>query len=116
MQYTLEEQTSNRHNYLDISIENKQNNLIFGIYRMLTTTDLIVHKDSCRPTEYKNSAIRYMINRMNTYPISTNNKYYELQHISTISQNNNYPQYTHNRKRNIIKTQHIIINGQLLLI
>jgi hypothetical protein len=93
IQYTLEKQNNNMINYLDISIENAHNNFICGIYREPTATDLIIHKDSCHPTEHKNSAFQYMINRMNTYPISTNNKYRELQHINTILQNNNYPQH-----------------------
>jgi hypothetical protein len=36
---------------------------------------------------------------MNTYPISTNNKYHELQRINIILQNNNYPRFTHKNKR-----------------
>jgi hypothetical protein len=36
---------------------------------------------------------------MNTYPISTNNKYHDVQHINTILRNNNYTQYIHNRKK-----------------
>jgi hypothetical protein len=40
-----------------------------------------------------------MTNRMNTYPISANNKQWELQHIETILVNNNYPQHTHKNKK-----------------
>jgi hypothetical protein len=43
IQYTLEKQTGNILNYLDISIENRHNNFIFVIYRKPTTTDLIIH-------------------------------------------------------------------------
>jgi hypothetical protein len=60
---------------------------------------LIIHNDSCHPTEHKNSAIQYMINRTNTYPISTNNKHHKLQRINIILQNNNYPQFTHKNNR-----------------
>jgi hypothetical protein len=81
-------------NYLDISIENVNNNFIFGIYRKQTTTIIIIRNESCHPIDHKNSANRYLVNRMNTYPISTNNKHRELQHIKTILQNNNYPQHT----------------------
>jgi hypothetical protein len=62
-------------NYLDITIENTNNTFTFSIYRKPTTTDLIIHNDSCHPTEHKHSAIRCMINRMNTYPISTERKH-----------------------------------------
>jgi hypothetical protein len=93
IQYTIK-QTNNMLNYLDISIENVHNSSIFGIYRKPITTDLIIRNDSCHPTEYKNSAFRYLVSRMNTYPISSNNKHQELQHIKTILQDNNYPPHT----------------------
>jgi hypothetical protein len=47
----------------------------------------------------KNSAIRFLTNRMNTYPISANNKRKEEQQIETILVNNNYPQHIHKNKR-----------------
>jgi hypothetical protein len=58
IQYTLEKQTGNTLNYLDISIENKHNNFIFGIYRKPTTTDFIIHNDSYHCTEHKNTEYR----------------------------------------------------------
>jgi hypothetical protein len=99
IQYTIEKQNNKILNYLDISIENIHNNFVFGIYRKPTTTDLIIHNNSCHPTEHKNSAIRFLLNIMNTYPISANNKHRELQHIQTILLNKNYPQHTHKKNR-----------------
>jgi hypothetical protein len=95
---------------------------IFSIYRKPTTTDLIIHNDSCHPTDHtrKYSAIRYLINRMNTYPISTKSKHNELQLINTILHNNNYPPqiHTHTKRRHRTKTRHPtyhkIKNGQHL--
>jgi hypothetical protein len=101
IQYTMEKQTNNKLNYLATPTENTHNIFTFKIYRKPTTTDLTIHNDSCHPTEHKNSAIRYLTNRMNTYPTSTNNKYQEIQHIKTILQNNNFIFiyiYTHNYK------------------
>jgi ribosomal protein S25 len=95
IQYTIEKQTNNKLNYLDITIENRHNTLTFGIYRKPTTTDIIIHNSSCHPHEHKNSAIKYLVNRMNTYPISEDNQHQELQHIKSILQNNNYPPQTY---------------------
>jgi len=39
----------------------------FTIYRKPTFTDLIVPYDSCHPPEHKYTAMRYMLNRLNTY-------------------------------------------------
>jgi hypothetical protein len=80
IQYTMERQTNNILNYIDITIENTNNALTFSIYRKPTTTDLMIHNDSCHPTEHKYSAIRYLVNRMNTYPISTESKHNESAH------------------------------------
>jgi hypothetical protein len=92
IQYTIEKQTNNELNYVDITIENTNNTFTFNIYRKPTTTDLIIHNDSCHPTEHKHSAIRYMINnRMNTYPISTESKHNKTQLINTILHGNGYP-------------------------
>jgi hypothetical protein len=79
IQYTMERQINNKQNYLDISIENTHNTFTFSIYRKSTTSDLIIHNDSCHPTEHKYSAIKYFINRMNTYPVSTESKHSESQ-------------------------------------
>jgi hypothetical protein len=42
----------------------------FEIYRKPTHTDIIIPNDSCHPYEHKTSAIKYLINRVNTYPIT----------------------------------------------
>jgi hypothetical protein len=95
IQYTIEKQINNKLNYLDITIENSHNTPTFSTHRKPTTTDLIIHDDSCHPPEHKNSAIRYLINRLNTYAISEDNQHHELLHIKTILQNNNYPLQTY---------------------
>jgi hypothetical protein len=60
----------------------------FSMCRILTTTDLIVHNDSCHPYEYKKT-INYKINRMDKCPI--NNKNNELRIINAIKYNDYYP-------------------------
>jgi hypothetical protein len=86
-------------NYLDITIENINNTFTFGIYRKPTATDLIIHSNSCHPTEHKHAAIRYTINRLNKYPISPSNKHKETQLINTILRNNGYPPHTYTHKQ-----------------
>jgi hypothetical protein len=60
-----------------MTVVKEHNKLTFDIYRKPTTTDSIMHNDSCHPNEHKKSAINYLINRMNTYPISQVNKDHE---------------------------------------
>jgi hypothetical protein len=94
IQYTIEKVRDNQLNYLDMTIDDTHNTPTFSIYRKPTTTDIIIHNDSCHPPEHKNSAITYLINHMDTYPISKENQNHELQTIKTILQNNIYPPHT----------------------
>jgi hypothetical protein len=66
LKLTLETETHNKINYFDITINKQQDKLTFGIYRKPTTTDTIIHNNSCHPNGHKRSAISYRINRMNT--------------------------------------------------
>jgi hypothetical protein len=54
--------------------------------------DLIIHNDSCHPYKHKKSMINYIINQMNTYPITSENKDQESITIKEIQENNNYHQ------------------------
>jgi hypothetical protein len=98
IQYTMERQTNNILNYLDITIENSNNAFTFSIDRKPITTDLIIHNDSCHPTEHKYAAIRYLVSRMNTYSISTESKHNESQLIKTILHNIYPPQIRVHKK------------------
>jgi hypothetical protein len=53
LKFTMEQQTQNRINYLDLTIKKNQNELNFEIYRKATITDLILHNTSCHPCEHK---------------------------------------------------------------
>jgi hypothetical protein len=48
---------------------------------------------------HKNAEINYLINCMNTCPITDTNMNHKLQRITTILHNNNYPTYKHLRKQ-----------------
>ena len=66
LSFTIQEE-NNSINFLDISIY-KKNDIYFKIYRKPTATDLIIPYDSNHPPEHKISAIRYLANRLITYP------------------------------------------------
>jgi hypothetical protein len=55
--FTMEKETHNTLNYLDLTITNNHNKLTFGIYRKPINTDLVIHNDSCHPNEHKKSAV-----------------------------------------------------------
>jgi hypothetical protein len=90
IKFTMENEMNNKLNYLDLTINNEQTQLTFSIYRKPTTTDLIIHNESCHLYEHKKSAINFLINRINRYPITQESKDKESQIISTILENNKY--------------------------
>jgi hypothetical protein len=97
--FTMEE-VNNKINFLDISIAKTHNKLLLAICRKPTTTDLIIHSDSCHPHEHKKkSATNFLINRMNKYPIIHENIKNKETMIKTILNNNNYPQYIIQQKQ-----------------
>jgi hypothetical protein len=46
-----------------------QRNLQFSIYRKPAVTDIMIHNQSCHPSEHKWSGIAYLISRLRTYSI-----------------------------------------------
>jgi hypothetical protein len=81
---------------LDLTIHQRNKKLEFEIYRKHTHTDLIIPDDSCHPYEHKTSAIKYLINRANTYPITKEAKKKEIAIIHNILRNNIYDNKTVN--------------------
>jgi hypothetical protein len=95
LQYTMEAQTGNRLNFLDVTISIIDSKFTFDIYRKPTTTDHIIHNTSCHPNEHKLAGIRYLVNRLHKYPITPHNKQKESLIINTILLNNGYNNITH---------------------
>jgi formamidopyrimidine-DNA glycosylase len=91
LKFTIEQQTQNRINYLDLTIKKNQNKLNFEIYRKPTTTDLILRNISCHPYKHKKLAINYLYNRLNTYKITEENKKKDKEIIRQILNSNEYP-------------------------
>jgi hypothetical protein len=60
LKFNLETKMQNKLNYLDITISKQKVKLTFGIYKRPTTTDTIIHSNSCHPNEHKVEAINYL--------------------------------------------------------
>jgi hypothetical protein len=90
VRFTIEKETDNKINFLDITISKGENNFSCNIFRKPTATDVIIPNDSCHPPEQKQAAIRFLLNRMNTYHLEENNKRMELNIIRQIITNNGY--------------------------
>jgi hypothetical protein len=82
----MEKETLNRINYLDLTVT-KEHKLTCNVFHKSTTTDSLIRNDSCHPNEHKRSAINYLLNRMNTHPLTQENRDRELTIINEILKN-----------------------------
>jgi hypothetical protein len=90
IKFSIEKEHNNKIDFLDITINKETEKFKYSIFRKPTTTDVIIPDDSCHPPEQKHAAIRYMLNRMNTYYLDDDNKRTELNTIKQIATNNGY--------------------------
>ena len=88
MTFTMQEEINNSINFLDVTISADENKISFNVYRKPTATDIIIPNYSFHPPEQKLAAIRYMVNRLSTYPINETNKRKEYDTIKQILHNN----------------------------
>jgi hypothetical protein len=90
LQFTAELESNRQLNFLDLAIRREQENFGFNIYRKPTTTDHIIPDDSCHPLEHKCSAIRFLTQRLETYPLNEADKRKERNTIQHILKANKY--------------------------
>jgi hypothetical protein len=74
LSFTMEVAKDKHINFLDISISNKKGTPEIAIYRKPTTTDAIIPFDSNHPPQHKMAGVRFLFNRLNTYPITNTQK------------------------------------------
>jgi hypothetical protein len=100
------------YSYLDMTIIKEQNKLTFNIYRKVTTTDFIIHNESRHLNKHKRSAINYLVNHINLYPLTQENENQELTIINEILKNNRYQQLPINlQHKNIAPSQESYTNS-----
>jgi hypothetical protein len=94
LHFTIECETNNTLNYLDLSIRRLNYNLQFNIFCKPTYTDTVIPYNSCHPKEHIYAAPKYLINRWKNYSISPEAKEHELTTIQSILYNNLFPSQT----------------------
>jgi hypothetical protein len=88
LNFTVEKETNHKINFLNVTITRDPKKLSVNIYRKPTYTDAIIPRDSCHPKEQKLMAIRYLLNRMNSYQLSPENSDKEKNTVEQILHNN----------------------------
>jgi hypothetical protein len=94
--FTIEEETDNSINILDITNSKTPYRLTYKVYRKPTTTNSIIPNDSCHPIHHKVAAIKFLTNRHDTYRLNNKNKQIESDTVDQILLSNGYnPSHTH---------------------
>ena len=82
---------SNNVNFLDLSINRKLTCLGISIFRKPTTTNTTTNFPSNHPLEHKMAAYWFLIRRMLSLPLDSEQQYEEWQHILHIAHSNTNP-------------------------
>lgn len=87
----LENEANNKIHFLDFSFINPSGYIEFNIYQKPVFTCIILLNGSCHVFERKTLATKYLVNRVNSYPISVGGKEKELTTIKKMLKNIQYP-------------------------
>ena len=93
----MEREEDRKINFLDLTITRTENGLSYDIYRKHTATDTIIPHDSCHPLEHKMAALRYYVNKIETYNLDQTKRQKEMDIVTQIIKNNKYETQTLNR-------------------
>ena len=85
----METENNNHINFVDITIQKRDHEINFNIYRK-PTTDTIIPYDLCLPPKQKFAAVRYPAYRLTNYPRSTTNKEKEYRTVQQILHKNKF--------------------------
>jgi hypothetical protein len=80
----------NTFNDLTQTVEEELGNKINLIYGLPSATDFIIPIDSCHPPEHKLAAVRYLTNRLSTYPMNETYTRNENDTMKEMLYNNKY--------------------------
>lgn len=92
LQFTIETEDANKINFLDMTIEKKDNKLCYSVYRKPTSSNQTIHATSYHPISHKLAAYNSLVNRMLNFPLSTTDYNRELNIIKQIAVSNGYKQ------------------------
>jgi len=67
LKFTVECETNNQINFLDVTIHRTPTNWRFAVYRKPTFTDTLIPYTSNHPTQHKHTTVRFLYNRLHTY-------------------------------------------------
>lgn len=88
MRYNIEIEHDDCICFLDLNLHRSSNEIVIGIHRKTTYTDIIIPATSNHPEQHKMSAFKYMLDRVNLLPLSREEKLKDINVINTTAVNN----------------------------
>jgi hypothetical protein len=88
--FTLRHETGGNINFLDLTVHWTSKGLTASIFCKPTATDTIIHNESCHPVEHKLACVNYLVNRINTYPVTAISKEIETRTCQKILNANGF--------------------------
>jgi len=117
LKFTVETESNNMINYLDITIYRTSTHWKTSVYRKPTFTDTIIPHTSNHPTQHKYAAVKFLYNRLNTYDLQ-GDEYRQENIIHYIMHNNSFPIHPPTKETpaehtsNSMQMGHIHIRGE----
>ena len=116
IKFTLEIETNNSINFLDLNISKLQNKLKFNIYRKNTTSNRLIPFDSSTPFSHKLSAFRSFFNRLFKIPLDDSDFEEELNTIFYLAKSNKFPFHVVNNLYIKLRNHHNISKNTSLTV
>lgn len=91
IKFTLEIESNKSLNFLDLTISHHNSTFDFNIYRKPTYSDCLIPFSSSTPLPHKLSSFHFLIHRLLTVPLSSDNYNTELNTILFLASTNGYP-------------------------
>ena len=81
IKFTMELESNNSINFLDLTLKKFNNRHQFSIYHKPSHTDITIHSSSCYPYQHKMTAYNSMIHRLINIPMCEDEYFKELNFI-----------------------------------
>jgi len=105
IKFTMETETNNKLNYLDITINRSDSNLSYSIYRKNTHTSHTIDANSNHPITHKLAGLKNMTHRALNTPLTLTEFEKEIKIIKQIAKENNFPTCTVDKLLNKKRTK-----------
>lgn len=92
LKFTIEQETNNKINFLDLTIKRLEHQIEYEIYRKPTQINNIISYTSNHHIQHKNAALNTYINRLHKIPLKDEAFQKELKYIKQLAKEHQFPE------------------------